>query len=211
MNEASRPRPQRRFHIPILIGLSIATFTVLTSIAPVRALLSYPLYVNETDAEGDAAYVMADGYAFWKRLHAASDLYNMKRVPAIYLLVEQDSVGYNFVDGRSETRTERGVRYLQWHGVPKSAIHFIEVPGPQAFGSLSEARAFADLEIPNLSRMVVVTSAPHTRRSKLCFERSMPPDVRVQCYAASELSSSVELYEPIWLEYLKLLVYSFVA
>ena len=154
---------------------------------------------------------MADGYATWKRLRAASDLYHEHRVPKIYILNEQEGVGYDFVGKRSETRTQRAVRYLQWHGVPESAIDFISVDGEAAFGSLSEARAFADLELPNLQRVVVVTSAPHTRRSKLCFQRSLPAEVSVQSYAASELATSAELYEPIWLEYVKLVIYYFVA
>ena len=198
-----------RFALAVLAMTGL--LVVATSFKPVRGILSHPLYVSEQDARGDVAYVMADGYAYWKRLRAASDLYNMHRVPVIYLLKEQHGAGYDFVGRRSETRSERAVRYLKWHGVPESAIKFINVQGPQAFGSLSEARAFAELSLPNLKRVVVVTSAPHTRRSKLCFRRSLPRDVRVQSYAASELASSAELHEPIWLEYVKLMVYYFVA
>ena len=200
-----------RYRLAVAVLAALCLLVVATSLRPVRAVLSYPLFVDEPDARGDVAYVMADGYAFWKRLRAASDLYNMRRVPVIYLLEEDDDAGYDFVGQRSETRTERAVRYLKWHGVPESAVKFIQVDGAQAFGSLSEAKAFAELSLPNLRRVVVVTSAPHTRRSKLCFERSLPPDVRVQSYAASELASSAELYQPIWLEYVKLLVYYFVA
>tara|TARA_R110002049_G_scaffold285698_3_gene466872 strand:+ start:15890 stop:16537 length:648 start_codon:yes stop_codon:yes gene_type:complete len=215
MSESGKPlvgkRSRHRLRNASLFIVAVAMIVVPTSFKPVRTVLAYPLFVNEPNAEGDAAYVMADGYAFWKRLRAASDLFNMGRVPTIYLLIEDDRVGYDFVGKQSETRTQRGVRYLKWHGVPESAIKFITVDGTPAFGSLSEARAFAELSLPDLSSVVVVTSAPHTRRSKLCFQRSLPDDVRVQSYAASDLASSTELYEPIWIEYIKLVVYYFVA
>jgi uncharacterized SAM-binding protein YcdF (DUF218 family) len=188
-----------------------AALGIVTSFRSVRALMIYPLYVHETGARGDAAYVMADGYAYWARLRAAADLYHMNRVPRIYILSESFPAGYDFVGDRLETQTERAIRYLDWQGVPREAISRVPVHGSTTFGSLSEARSFAHLRLPDLRDCVVVTSAPHTRRSRLSFARSLPTDVRVHPYASSGPHSSEEIFYPIWLEYVKLFVYFFIA
>jgi len=211
MSEKFRRVMLRLGRIALLVAIAWLCLVGLPSFPAFRSVLAQPLYIHQPDARGDAAYVMAGGYAFWERLHAASDLYHMQRVPKIYLLIEEIGARYDFVAGQAETQTQRAVRYLQWLGVPESAIGFITVDGKPSFGSLSEAKAFAKLDLPELKRLVVVTSAPHTRRSKLCFERNLPDVVQVQSFAASEMISSTELHEPLWIEYAKLFVYYFIA
>ena len=44
-------------------------------------------------------------------------------------------------------------------------------------------------------------------QSVLAFRRSLPAGVRVVPFAATEFVNSYEMYHPIWIEYLKLLVY----
>lgn len=184
--------------------------SILLSFSNIRGALAYPLFVHEADASGDAAYVMADGYASWERLRAASDLYHLKRVPRIIVLDQRESAGYNFIHRRSETHVDRVIDYLALHGVPGDKISKVSVSGPAIFGSLSEARAVARDE-KQVKRWVVVTSAPHTRRSGLSFRRSLPDDVRVQVYSATAPMDSAEIHLPIWLEYIKLVVYFFIA
>ncbi len=193
----------------ILIGLWILS-SFLLSFPDVRGFVAYPLYVNDEEAQGDAAYVMADGYAYWERLHAASDLYNMKRVSRIIILDEQERSMYNFVDQRSDLLVDRAINYLGWHGVPRDKIFTVPVNPAAWFGSLSEAQGVAKA-MPELESVVVVTSAPHTRRSLLCFRRSFPDNVTVRVYAPGAPSESWEVDSPIWIEYVKLLVYHFVA
>ncbi len=202
-----RNRWRRRF--AILIGVWLLT-TVLCSFTSVRGVLAYPLFVHDSDASGDAAYVMADGYAYWERVHAASDLYHLGRVPRLIVLAENEPAGYNFVKKKTETRLQRTIAYLGWLGVPAEDISTVSVEPSEIFGSLSEARAVANQQT-DLQRLVVVTSAPHTRRSLFCFRRSLPPHVRVQVHAASTPSESHEIDAPLWMEYTKLAVYFFVA
>lgn len=180
------------------------------SFPAVRGVVAYPLYVSNDNASGEAAYVMADGFAYWERLHAASDLYNMKRVKRIIILDEQDLSMYNFVKQRSDLLVERAIDYLVWKGVPRDKISSVPVTLGAPFGSLSEAQTVARQE-PNLKSIVVVTSAMHTRRSLLCFRRSMPENVQVDVYAPTAPSESWEVGSPIWTEYVKLIVYYFVA
>lgn len=193
----------------VVIGIWALT-TFLLTFSQIRGLVVYPLFVHDPDAAGEAAYVMADGPASYERLVAASDLYHMDRVPRIILLNETQSSGYNFVEHRSESRVERCANFLMLRGVPRDQISWIDADDSTTMGSLREARGFAK-QASELQRIVVVTSAPHTRRSRLAFRRSLRPEVQVDVYSASEPFHSAEVHSPIWVEYVKLLVYYFVA
>ena len=212
MNEPQPSPPnrwRRRFWVMLALWL---VSTIVCSWPPARAVAVLPLLEHDAEASGDAAYVMADGSASWERLRAASDLFHWKRVPRIIVLDERDISGYNFVRGERETRVDRVVDYLRLHGVPDDKITRVTVPADTTFGSLSEAQAVAASE-PDLKSIVVVTSAPHTRRSGLCFRRSMPTGVAVRVYSASEREAwhSAEIHSPIWLEYVKYAIYLVVA
>ncbi len=198
---------KRRCFLLVWVWLSV---TLLMSIPSVRGIVSYPLYVHDEDARGDIAYVMADGHASWERLRIASDLYHRKRVPRILLLEENQPAGFNFKRGELDTRTQRAIDYLALHGVPRDCISLIQADASTALGSLSEARGLARQET-GIKRLVVVTSAPHTRRSRLCFQRAFPGGVSVQVYSASAPADSAEINSPIWLEYAKLVAYFFIA
>ena len=180
--------------------------TLLLSSSAVRAFLIGPLYVSDVKASGEVAYVMAGGAAVWERLRAASDLYHWGRVKRIVLLEELETAGYNFIRQESDTRVQREIDFLGLHGVPPEKIDTIPQIDNPALGSLSEARQFAK-SMPDVKSVVVVTSAPHTRRSKLCFVRSLPVEVSVSSYAASAPAQSDEIRSPIWWEYGKLIVY----
>lgn len=194
------------------VGLAITWLaaTILLAFPVIRSCLVLPLYVHQPNAAGDAAYVMADGHAYWERLHAASDLYNRRQVSRIMILAEDEPAGFNFTSGQVDTRVQRAMDHLEHFGVPRASVDTIPVDSSTTFGSLSEARGVARLH-PNLKRIVVVTSAPHTRRSRLCFQRTLPTTVSVQVYSASIPQDSAELAAPIWMEYIKLVVYFFLA
>lgn len=179
----------------------------LPSFRSVRALLVAPLCVHAPEASGELAYVMADGDAYLERLLAASDLYHMHRTQAIYILDEQAGANFDYVAGRSQTKVESAINYLRFLGVPREAIRCVEEPQPAWMSSLSEAEAVSRILPKNAQRVVVVTSAPHTRRSLLCFARSLPREVKAIPYAASPSVASAEIYWPIWHEYLKLFIY----
>ena len=193
------------FVVVLWIGSSI-----LLSTTWFRAWVSYPLHVSNMTTNADIAYVMSDGHAYWNRLYAASDLYHMGKIKKIAVQENPTSSRYDFVLRRSQTVTQRSIRYLNSLGVPENRI--VTVPGTKdpSLGSWSEAQAFAD-EFRETPNVVVVTSSPHTRRSLLCFERAMPASCQVTVIADSLPDEGAELFAPIWLEYGKLAVYWFVA
>ncbi len=187
-------------------------FVGLPSFRSVRGLLIRPLYVHDPEAKADSAYIMGGSDAIFERVRAASDLYHMHRVQSIYYYDDHQTVGHNFVKGVHERAGERTRDYLRWLGVPDEALH--AVPGASKDSWLSsrdEAVRLAEALPKDTSSVVVVTSAPHTRRSLLCFQRKLPATVRSTAYAASVPSDGAELYLPIWLEYLKLAAYSIFA
>ncbi len=196
----------RRFTLLLFVWV---VFIALPSFKPFRAVLIAPLYVHHEDAKGDYAYVMADGYAYYERLRAASDLYHWDRVQQIYISDEKASSGYHFALKRSISRAEKARMILAMWGVPKSAVSTIPMQESALLGSSSEAHSFAENTSEEKS-VVVVTSAPHTRRSLLCFQRIFPVD-QVAIYSASQPVDSAEIESAIWLEYLKLALYYVLA
>jgi len=146
----------------------------------------------------------------WERLDAAADLVQMGRVSSI-LLMKDDSRGqYSFKANSSWTRTQWATDYLAWRGIPGDRITLIP-KSDDLFGTLQEARAVAKSLSKDVKTLVVVSSAPHMRRTLLAFRRSLPADVQVVPYAATTFENSHEMHHPIWIEYLKLLVYYVIA
>ena len=184
--------------------------TFVCSFVTVRGWIAYPLYCHEAGARGEFAYVMADGHAYWERLHAASDLYHMNKVPKILILDEPMLTVHSYARDRSETVVERAIEYLVWVGVPRDRIEVVPLKSEALFGTLRETESVADYASDARS-IVVVTSAPHTRRCELSFRRRFPESADVAIYAASKPSESAEIDAPLWVEYTKLLVYWFVA
>ena len=180
------------------------------SFSSVRGVLIIPLYQNDPEAHGEIAYVMADGAAYWERLLAASDLYHWHRIKQIYVLEELESSSYNFVRGQSDTRLQRAIDYLKMRGVPEDAIRSVPIRQNEWLSSRSEAAGVAALPV-KFNSIVVVTSPPHTRRSKLCFQRAFAGNAEISVYSATLPSQSAETHFPIWIEYAKLVVYWFFA
>jgi uncharacterized SAM-binding protein YcdF (DUF218 family) len=192
------------------VSVICLAFIVVPSFPKVRKVLSAPLVRHEQNASGDACYVLAGGSALWERLDAAADLVQMGRVPRILLMQDDMRGQYSFKSNSSWTGTQWATDYLAWRGV--SANRIVLIPkSDDLFGTLKEARAVAMSLPKDLKTLVVVSSAPHMRRSVLAFRRSLPADVNVVPFAATEFVNSYEMHHPIWLEYLKLFVYFVIA
>lgn len=192
------------------VFLIFITFVIPPSFPRTRIILSAPLVLNDTNARGDACYVLAGGGSLWERLDAAADLVQMGRVSRIYVMQDNKRGQYSFKANSVWTRTEWAADYLAWRGIAADRVSWI----PQTegmFGTLTEARAVAGNLPKEVKTLVIVSSAPHMRRSVLAFRRSLRADVHVVPYAATEFVNSYEMHHPIWIEYLKLLVYFVIA
>jgi uncharacterized SAM-binding protein YcdF (DUF218 family) len=183
---------------------------VIPTSPTVRKILSAPLVVHEPAARGNCCYVLASGGAIWERLDAAADLLQMGRVNTM-LVMREDTYGqFSFKANTSWTRSQWMADYLAWRGISTDRIRWMDQID-ELFGTLKEARAVARTLPKDVKRLVIVSSAPHMRRALLAFRRSLPPDVTVVPFAATEFENSYELHHSIWLEYLKLLVYFVIA
>ena len=194
---------RRRFFCLAAAWLAV---TIATSFGTVRGWLIGPLHVHDGGAAGEFAYVMADGPATWERLRAASDLYHFHRIEKIYLLNEQRSSGWNFVRKASDSRVQREIDYLGLFGVPVDRIVTVPLVSNSWMSSLAEAQSVAAIA-PNAETVIVVTSPPHTRRSRLCFRRVFPEKTKIFSYSPGDPDNSAETHFPIWIEYAKLFVY----
>ncbi len=203
--EKTRNARLRRLSGWILLGWCACV--LLPSFKSVRAYLALPLYVHDAEARAENAYVMADGFAYQERLRAAADLYHMGRIQKIFIMREQYPAGYNFELGRLQTVTEQAFDFLELLNVPTSVVHPLEVEQQVWLSSYAEALAMRDALPPSPPSVMVITSAPHTRRSRLCFQRAWGEATRIYVYSASGTRESAEVYEPLTHEYLKLGVY----
>jgi uncharacterized SAM-binding protein YcdF (DUF218 family) len=194
----------------LFIALAWVVFVFLPDIPPVRNLLASPLVVKDRDPQGDACYILAADDAFRERLGAAAELYNQGRISRIIFMREDVPSSYNYVAKALWTQTEWALDFLTHRGVPRDRIQLIDhVRGP--FGTLQEARNLKKFRPPDLKRLVLVSSAPHMRRSVLAFRRVFPPDIAIVSCPASKFVTSYEYFYPLWIEYLKLAVYAVVA
>ena len=194
----------------VAVTIIVISFVILPSFPQVRRILSLPLVLHDVKARGDACYVLAGGGSVWERVDAAADLVQTGRVSRILLMQDNMRGRHSLKDKISWSRTQWMADYLAWRGIPAGTISWI----PQAegtFGTLTEARAVAENLPKDVKTLVVVSSAPHMRRSVLAFRKSLPVDVLVVPYAATEFVNSYEMHHPIWIEYLKLLVYFVMA
>lgn len=193
-----------------LIAVALTCTLLFSSFRTPRAWLIHPLYVHQPEVAAEFAYVMSGGPASFERLIAASDLYHTKKISYVALAIENQPSGYNYTTHQSGTRSDRCIAYLIMKGVPRERIKLIPMHASSRFGSLREAKSVAK-ELQKIERLVVITSAAHTRRTQIAFMRSLPESTSLQIYAASDPLDSDEIFSPLWIEYLKLMVYSVVA
>ena len=181
-------------------------FVLLPSLTPVRRVLATPLIARDPGGNADAAYLLAGGDAFRERLSAAVSCFHAGRVPLL-ILQRDDRPSALHHSGERWTATEWAVAYLEWRGVPRDRILVI-APGPRrGLGTASEARNVASNLPAGTQQLLLITSAAHTRRTLLVFRRRLPRGVKPIPRPATPYTVSLELHRPLWIEYVKLLVY----
>ena len=190
--------------------LILLIFVITPSFPIARKLLAAPLIVHNAAARGDACYIMAGGGSLWERLDAGADLFQMGRVSLLIVMKDDSRGAYRFAAHSSWTRTQWAADYLAWRGIPPDRVRWIDQTFGQ-FGTLSEARSVAKNLPVHSKKLVVVSSAPHMRRVALAFTRSLPKQIQITTYAATEFENSYERHHPIWVEYGKLLLYYLIA
>ncbi len=125
--------------------------------------LAQMLIVKSTPEPADAIVVLSGSSTYRERAGWAAKLYREGRAPLILLTDDKLISGWNGSEERNPYFFELALKELRSHGVPQDRIRVIP---EQALGTYLESlnvREYATTH--KLSRLLIVTSAYHSRRA----------------------------------------------
>lgn len=151
------------------LALVFALTLIVGFLARERLLIGAARILTVDDAEGPADYLVVLGGSPDTRPFAAAELYRRGMAPRVVIF--EYRVGRLNELGRAPSQTELYRRVLQLEGVPTAAI--VEAPG-LVRSSWDEAQSLRRFlaEAP-AARVIIVTSAEHTRRARWVFRRAL--------------------------------------
>ena len=149
------PRWWRRFFLATICLLIL--WPLLTWVAA-RLLI-----VKSEIASADAIVVLSGSSTYLERAAWAAKLYGEGRAPIVILTDDRLISGWDRAEERNPYFYELAARELQKRGVPESKI---QVVSDIALGTYEESLGLRDYATAhNLKRLLVVTSAYHSRRA----------------------------------------------
>ncbi len=147
-------------------AIALISIALLPLLAWVTAQL---LVVHTPVSKADAIVVMSGSATFRERARHAAALYNEGRAPRIVLTNDHLKSSWSPEEQRNPFYYERSRDELRRAGVPDDKIAVIMVP---ITGTYDEAVLLKDYSEANqLSSLLVVTSAYHSRRAFWTFQR----------------------------------------
>ena len=142
------------------------------------ALLAWPLVAWGAAAalverrvleRADVLVVLSGSSVYQERARWAARLFREGRAPRVVLTRDEHAGGWSQERGRTMLFYERAVEELERAGVPPERIEVL--PGPVT-STYEEAVALRDYAAKSgARRLLVVTSAYHTRRARWTFDR----------------------------------------
>jgi len=113
--------------------------------------------------------VLAGSSTYLERTHLAAELFKTGRARAVLLTNDATQGGWSNVEQRNPLFVERAIAELVAAGVPREVIEVM--PHPVA-NTYDEARFLREYAVARkLSRLLVVTSAYHSRRALWTLQR----------------------------------------
>ncbi|MBK7708537.1 MAG: YdcF family protein [Acidobacteria bacterium] len=148
--------------------IRISLLSVLVIWIILAPLLAKWLVVEKQIEHPDAILVLAGGSAIRERTRIAAGLFEQGAAPRVLLTNDGEQSGWYQSEQRNPFNFERAKRELTAAGVPEAAIDVF----PGVVGSTrDEAIAVKDLSGDlRFKRILIVTSAHHTRRALRVFE-----------------------------------------
>ena len=127
--------------------------------------------------QADALVVLAGAHSYLERTHQAARVFRAGVAPLVLLTDDRQQAGWSEREQRNPSFVEGAVRELQRQGVPAEAIRVL----PDRVASThDEAVALRrESSARHFSRLLIVTSAYHSRRALLIFRRVLSP-IRVE-------------------------------
>lgn len=140
-----------------------------------------------------------------RRIPLAATLYQRVSGSRVIFIHVQGITGYSPALGRNYTHDEWVTHEMILAKVRASDIEWIAMPSGY-FGTLREARWIADLvRKRHFRRLILVTSAYHTRRAWLTFSRFLDGQGEIYIYGSDE---KIRLHHLV-AEYIKVLFYRY--
>jgi len=154
--------PRRRFLI---------TAAILVAVSPLLARFAAQLLIVKAEMPAADAIVILSGSATYvERATWAAKLYREGRAPQIILTNDGLISGWDHREQRNPYFYELTARRLQQEGVPADRI---QVATGQALGTYEESLLVRDYAANhNFKRLLVVTSAYHSRRALWAMRRA---------------------------------------
>lgn len=133
------------------------------------ALLAESLIVEKPLERADVILVLGGSLVYLERTDEAAEIYRQAVAGKIVLTDDGERTGWSRDERRNVPYVELAHRNLIARGVSAENIEIVKPPGS---GTIYEARAFVEKSRrENWKRILIVTSAYHTRRALRTFER----------------------------------------
>lgn len=163
MKRQSKIRSRRRRVLLVLLVCVVAWPLV-------GWLLAEMLIVKSAVEPADAIIVLSGSSTYRERAEWAAKLYREGRAPLIVLTDDKLISGWNGAEERNPFFYELALKELRSHGVPQDRIRVISEP---ALGTYLESLNVREYATTNkLSRLLIVTSAYHSRRARWSMVRA---------------------------------------
>ena len=160
----------RKISLRFSVALSLCLLWILT--AP---FLAKNLIVKKSLEKADAILVLGGSSTYIERTRKAAELYKNGVAPKIFLTNDGEQDGWNSQEKRNPYFYERARWELIAQGVPAECI---EVLPEIVEGTQDEAVLFAKtMRQQNLKRVLLVTSAYHTRRTLSVFGKVLQNNI----------------------------------
>ncbi len=161
VNKAVKARAQGKAKRRLILLITLLSAIALWLIVSWAA--AHLLIVKSELASADAIVVMSGSATYRERADWAAKLYREGRAPIVILTNDSLKSGWDKKEERNPYFYELAARELQRLGVPESKI---QVVSDIALGTYEESVGLRDYASAHqLKRLLVVTSAYHTRRT----------------------------------------------
>ena len=144
------------------------------------------LMVQSDLPSADAIVVLSGSATYVERASWAAKLFREGRAPRVIITDEKLISGWSNAEQRNPFFYELSFRELQRQGVPRERISVVSNIGAGTFQECVRIHEFARMQ--NLKRLLLVTSAYHSRRTIWSMHR----------VAGNELSVGIDPAPPGW-------------
>lgn len=132
--------------------------------------LAQILIVRSTPEQADAIVVLSGSSTYVERAEWAAKLYREGRAPLIILTDDKLISGWNRAEERNPYFYELALKELRMRGVPEERVQVISEPALGTYLESLNVREYATTH--NLKRILIVTSAYHSRRAFWSMRRA---------------------------------------